>query len=151
MADPDRPLFADLKAETARLGAELRRMAGLRWRLARLELDAASRSVKWLAIVLAVAAIMLTTGLPLLAVCLAELLAEAAGVAQAWWLLAFGVLLLIAAALSGWLAWRRFRLRFVGLEETLEELREDLVWLQEWTKRREGADHQEATDPGPGA
>jgi len=150
MADPDRPLFADVRAEAGRLGAELRRMAGLRWRLARLELDAALRSVKWLAIALAVAAIMLTTALPLLAVWAAELLAEATGVSQSCWLLALGLFLLIGAATSGWLAWIRFRRRFVGLEETMEELREDLVWLQEWTARREPEDRREATDPGPG-
>ena len=45
--------------------------------------------------------------------------------------------LLVAAALVAWLAWRRFRRRFVGLEETLEELREDLVWLQEWGGQNE--------------
>lgn len=137
MADPDRPLFAEVKAEIARLGAELRQMAGLRWKLARLELEAAVRSVKWLAIILVVAAMMVTTALPILAVCAAELLAEATGVARTRWLLVFGLFLLSAAALSGWLAWRRFRRRLVGLEETMEELREDLVWLQEWTKRRE--------------
>jgi hypothetical protein len=58
--------------------------------------------------------------------------------------------LLTAAALVGWLAWRRFRRQFTGLEETLEELREDLVWLQEWSRggqREQGpSSRDEGTD-----
>ena len=37
----------------------------------------------------------------------------------------------VLALAAGYCAWRRFRRRFIGLRETLEELREDLVWLQE--------------------
>ena len=42
MADPDRPLLADAKAEVARLAADLSEMAGLRWQLAMLEARAAA-------------------------------------------------------------------------------------------------------------
>ena len=35
----------------------------------------------------------------------------------------------VAAAGVGWLAWRRFRRHFVGLEESLEVLREDRAWI----------------------
>ena len=45
--------------------------------------------------------------------------------------------LLGAACLAGLWAWWRFRRQFGGLEETLEELREDLVWIEEWMGRGE--------------
>ncbi|MCG2685214.1 MAG: hypothetical protein L6306_16550, partial [Planctomycetales bacterium] len=31
-------------------------------------------------------------------------------------------------------AWRRFRWKFIGLRETMEELREDALWLKERQK-----------------
>ena len=134
MADPDRPLFADAKHQIARLASEFRRMAGLRWQLARLEFEAAVRLGKRLAIVWAIGAMMVSTALPLLLVSAAYLVPEAV---RAYFLLILGLALLLGAILAGWWAWRRFRRQFVGLEETLEELREDLVWLQEWSGRSE--------------
>jgi uncharacterized membrane protein YqjE len=135
MADPDRPLFADAQDQIARLAADLWQMVDLRWQLARLELEAAFRSVRRLAILWATAAVMASTALPLLVLGVVQLLPEEARV-YGLWIFALG--LLMAAAVVGWLAWRRFRRRFTGLEETLEELREDLVWLQEWAGRNEG-------------
>ena len=67
----------------------------------------------------------------MLAVCLADVLQGYGQVARAGWLLIFGAGLLLAAVVMVLLAWRRFRCRFVGLQETLEELREDLIWLRE--------------------
>jgi len=135
MADPDRPLLADLQQQAARLRAELGQTLALRWQLARLEVQAATGSIKRLAVGLAVAVVLAFTGLPVLAVWAATLLDEKLPLRGISWLLIFGLVLVAAAALVGWLAWRHFRRRFVGLEETLEELREDLVWLREWTGR----------------
>ena len=137
MADRDRPLLADAKEEIARLGADLQEMARLRWQLVRLEWQAGIGSVKRLAIALAVAVTMASTALPILAVWAAELLGQRTGLTRSGWLLIFGLGLLSGAALTGWLAWRGFRRRFVGLEETLEELREDAVWFREWAGRGE--------------
>jgi hypothetical protein len=39
--------------------------------------------------------------------------------------------------LGGSLAWRRFRRNFIGLRETLEELREDVLWLKEKSGEQE--------------
>jgi uncharacterized membrane protein YqjE len=129
MADPDRPLVADAQAELAQLAADLRRMAEIRWQLARLELDSALGQAKRLAIAWGIAAVMLATGLPVAVICVARFLPERA---QVYWLFAFGPVLVLAAILVAWWAWRRFRRKFVGLEETLEELREDQVWCREW-------------------
>jgi hypothetical protein len=127
----ERPLLADVGAELGALGEELREMAAVRWELARLELQADLRSAKQLAIAWLAAAVMALTALPLAAVCLADALDGCGQIARGGWLLIFAGGLLILALASGQLAWRRFRRRFLGLQETLEELREDLVWLGE--------------------
>ena len=137
MADPDRPLFADVKQEVARLTADLGEMAGLRWQLALLELRAALRSVKRLAVLMVVAVVTGLTALPVLVVYAAGLLKQRLGISQAGWLLIFGLGLLTLAILVGWLGWRRFRRDFTGMEQTLDEFREDMVWLQEWAGRSE--------------
>ncbi len=132
MKDPkEQPLLANLRAELGLLGRELREMAAARWELARLELLADLRSAKRLAITWLVAVILILTALPLLAVAAAELLDGCWGIARAGWLLiAAGAFFLFALA-GGYFAWRRFCRRFVGLRETLEELREDRIWFRE--------------------
>ena len=126
-----RPLLADVRTELGALGGELREMAPQRWELARLELQADLLSAKRLALAWLAAAVMVLTALPILVICLAEALDGCGDITRGGWLLTFGGGLLILAVAGGYLAWRRFRRRFVGLQETLEELREDLVWLQE--------------------
>jgi hypothetical protein len=128
---PDRPLLADVRAELGALGAEVREMAAARWELARLEIESDLRSVRRLVIAWLAAAVMSLGALPLAVSALAEALGGWLRIPRIGWLLIFaGVLLLLAAAL-GSLAWRRFRRNFIGLRETLEELREDVVWLKE--------------------
>ena len=134
MAKTERPLFADAKAQIGRLTAELRQMVDLRWQLARLELEGAARSVKRLAIVLAIAAGLALIAIPLVVVGTVLLLPEPMRAPVA---LVAGFGLLAAACLAAWWARWRFRRQFAGLEETLEELREDLVWLEEWKGRVE--------------
>jgi hypothetical protein len=132
----NRPLLADIRTELGALGGELREMAAQRWELARLELEADCRSAQRLAIAWLAAAIMTLTALPLLAVSAADALDGWGDIARVGWLLIFAGALLVLALAIGVLAWRRFRRRFIGLQETLEELREDLVWLRE-TKVRD--------------
>jgi uncharacterized membrane protein YqjE len=127
----EQPLLADLRKELNALGDELRGMAAARWQLAQLELKADLQSVKRLAIVWLMAGVMALTSLPLLASSLAEVLDGRYGIARGMWLLIFAGGLLFFALAGGYLAWRRFRRRFIGLQETLEELREDLLWLRE--------------------
>jgi hypothetical protein len=131
-----RPLLADLREGLADLGGELREMAGARWELARLELDSDLQSFQRLVIAWLIAAVMALTALPLLAVCLADCLAGWAQIGRGGWLLILaGIFLLLSAAIAC-LAWRRFRRRFLGLRETIEELREDLAWLRETSRRQ---------------
>jgi len=131
MKSTDRPLLADIRKELGALGDEWREMAGTRWELARLELQADLASAKRLGIAWVAAAVTALTALPLLAVCLAESLDGCGNVSRGGWLLILAGCLLFLALAGSYSAWRRFRRRFIGLEETLEELREDMLWLRE--------------------
>ena len=139
MAEHDRPLLGDIGQHFARLRAELGEMLGLRWQLARLEFDAALEVVKRLAILAVIAVVMLITALPLAAVIAADHLDGACGISRTGWLTGFALLLAGSAGLIAWTAWRRFRTRYAGFEETLEELHEDIVWIREWTEGRTAA------------
>ena len=140
MSQPDRPLGSELREEIARLAADVRRMAALRWELARRETAADLRAARRLGLAAVVAAVMALAVLPLLAVALACWLDGWLGVPMVAWLLVWAAALLAAATAVGLLAWRRFRREFSGLSGTLEELREDLVWLQDWAERLGGKD-----------
>jgi hypothetical protein len=143
--EPD-SLLGPLLAELAGLRDELRGAAEARWRLARLEIGVALVDVRRLAVAFAVAALLVLVSLPVLVVAVADLLAGTLGIDRTGWLLIeFGALVVIAAA-TGWLAWRRFRNQFVGLEETLEVLREDLAWAEQMTgKEQPNPDSDRAT------
>jgi hypothetical protein len=133
MPDPERPLLGEIDSQVRHLAGELREMSLLRWQLARIEFKAAADHVRRLAIVLVVAVVMVLTSLPLLAVSAAELLDGRWGISRAGWLALMAGVLLAGGALVAIVGWRWFRRHFAGFRETAEELREDLVWLQEWT------------------
>ena len=135
MNDPaDRPLLADVREQFAALGNELREMFAARWELARLEIEADLRSLVRLAIFWSIAVVVALTSLPLVVVALAETLDKCLGIARGGWLLILAAGLLTLAFGGGYCAWRRFRRKFIGLRETMEELREDALWLKEGRK-----------------
>ena len=80
----------------------------------------------------------------LFCVCLADVLDGKLSIPRTGWLLLFGVVLFFGAALVVWFARKRFRQQFVGLEQTVEELREDAEWFQEWVGR---AEERTTTEP----
>ena len=125
------PLLADVRQELGSLGAELREMAAARVELAQLEIASDLLSAKRLAVAWLLATGMALTSLPRVAVWMAEGLSELTPIPRGGWLLGFAGCLFLAAGIGGYLAWRRFRRNFLGLRETLEELREDILWLKE--------------------
>ncbi|MBI2825488.1 MAG: phage holin family protein [Planctomycetia bacterium] len=131
MAENQESLLGPGIAELRRLRDELRSLAVARWKLARLEILQALADVRRLAIALAVAGLLALVALPVLVVATADMLDGFLSIDRAGWLLMWFAALVVAAVATGWLAWRRFRRQFVGLEETLEELREDAAWLEQ--------------------
>jgi hypothetical protein len=137
MPEPREPLFGELRDQLGRLRDEAAEMLRLRWELAGLEIRKAADDLKRLAVAWSLAGAMGLVGLSVLAVAAGEALDGLWGIPRLLWLLIFGAGLSAAAGLVAWLAWRHFRRTFTGLEDTLEELREDAVWLGEWTGREE--------------
>ena len=131
MRSPNRPLLAGLRAELGGLAADAKEMIRLRFELARLEIQADLAHVKRLAIIWGAAAVMALTSLPVLAVFAAEILDSRLGIARRGWLLIFGLTLLCTAGFCAYFGRIWFHRRFVGLQQTLEELREDLEWIRE--------------------
>ncbi len=133
MNERPRPLLSGLRGELGSLAGEVAESVKLRLELAQLELMEDYHSARRLALVLAAALVMLLTSLPLLVVALAEALDGAGQLSRAGWLVIFALGLILIATAGGLFAWRRFRCGMVGLQETVEELREDILWLREWT------------------
>lgn len=133
MVEPNSPLLGGVVDEIGSLGADLKQMLGLRWELAKLELQAALGQIKRLAVRLVMVGVMSLTGLPVLTVAAARLLDGWLGMPFSGWLLIVGLGLSIGGVTGGYLSWRSFRRRFVGIQQSIEELREDLVWLKEWS------------------
>ncbi len=136
MKHNNRPLLSALQAELGSLLTDVREMASLRWRLARLELDADAYAAKRLAAVLGTAALGGLVSLPVLVVALGCLLDGVWGISQGGWLGIIGLVLLLASTAAALLAWRKFRRNLIAFEETREELREDLIWLREWSENK---------------
>ncbi len=126
-----KPLLADLSHEAAGLLAELRGLGQARWRLLRLELLASLQQVRRLAIICAVAFAAIATSLPVCVVAVGDALAGVFGIPRWGWLLILAAALVLCASLAAWLAYCRFRRDFTGIAESLEELREDEIWLRE--------------------
>lgn len=128
-------LFADLSAELSGATNELRAFASAQWRLLQSELTAARDQIRALAIAAATSVCAAMVSLPLLIVAVVDALDGQFGWPRWAWLLASGVSLLVGATTVGWLAWRRMRRDFIGLAESMEELREDVIWFQELRAR----------------
>lgn len=143
----DKPLGAELAETLAALRAEVAEMLDLRWRLLRLEIEADLGRAKRLAVALLVAAVMAMAVLPLWLTALAEWLDGRWGISRAGWSAVFGGLLAVSAGAVAVVAWRRFRRRWAAMSQTLEELREDAVWLGEWFARSA----ESSPDDRPGA
>jgi uncharacterized membrane protein YqjE len=132
VSQTNRPLLADLRNELGALVGELREMLRLRWQLLRIEAVADLRNARRLLIAAAVSGVFVLSSLPLSISAAADALAGVWHIARWGWLLIFAAALVVLAAGTAYLAWRHFRRHVVGFQESLEELDEDRVWLEEW-------------------
>jgi len=119
------------KTRLSVLGSDVHESLRLRIDLAQLEAKAAAADVRRLTVGMAIAGALGTVGLATAAVGAADALDGVAGLTTSGWLAIFSVVIIATGAVVGTAAWLRFRREFVGLEETLEELREDARWLGE--------------------
>ncbi len=145
MSETSPPRFTALGADAGRLFPQLAEMLSARRELAELEVRTDVASAKRLAVGGAIGAVLALCGLPLLLVAAAETLAVQFGHDHLGWLLGLGIAAIVIGLLIVWRAWRRFRTSFIGLEQSLAELKEDLAWLREW------AGKMEAHSPGDDA
>ncbi len=120
--------------------SDLSEMLTLRRQLAEAEIRHDLAVTKRLAIVGGMGAMTAIIGLPILLVALSLQLEAHFQLEHHWWTVGLGALLLIAGLLTLLAAYRRFRRDFVGLEESITELKEDLVWLREWVESQSADD-----------
>ncbi|HUY91090.1 MAG TPA: phage holin family protein [Pirellulales bacterium] len=144
MDDDREPLFAGIKDETSRLKSDFAQLLRVRWQLGKLEVRTAAHSAKRLAAGAIIALLLVLVSLPVLVVALAHALDGVLHIAFAGWLAVFGFGMLLFAAALAWFRYQRFRAEFVGLEQSLEELREDVVWLEERLAGRRSDEQSEA-------
>ena len=135
---PTRPPSPSWRQQYRRLLADCRRLVEARWRLASLELRVAVRQLSRLGMVWAVGLATSLVAATLGFVALADVLEQLSGTSRVVWLALMSAGLALLAAAASWFAWLRFRRQFVGLEESLEELHEDIAWLREWTAYDDG-------------
>lgn len=112
--------------------ADLVEMASLRWQLAELEVRSDLAAARRLGVVAGAGIVAALAALPVLTVVLAGQLDNYLANPFPWVTLSAGCLLLIGGLLVAWMGWRRFRHEFSGLRESLDECREDMIWLREW-------------------
>lgn len=102
-----------------------------RWQLFQLELREAKAKFMRLALLACTAVVLAVSGIAVLAVALAHLLAEQTGLDRELLLAIEGGVLLAMAGSAAWLGWWRYRSEFRPFEQSLEELQEDLNWLRQ--------------------
>ena len=132
MAETERPFLGELQKELSGMADEAAQLASLRWRLAEIELRESAETTRRFAIWAMVCAVLVLSSLPVFVIALSAWLLPS--LAWAW---ISGLILALLGLAAGWFAWRRFRRDFHGLEQSLEELREDLAWVKEWSGKAE--------------
>mgnify|MGYP002624021517 CR=1 FL=1 len=136
-------LFDRAQGALRSVATEAREFLALRAELLSLEFRLARHSLAKLAGATAFAVVAILVSLPVMLVAAADMIETRFAVPSEWTLGACGSLLLVAAGLVGWRGWRKFRRDFAGLEDSIAELQEDLVWLSEWLGAEPKTDRQQ--------
>ncbi len=147
----DRPIPAaddsdsSWKQRVQPLATELSRMLELRRKLATLEFTHDYQLLRRNVIGGGIGVVMAMTGLPLLLQAAARQMGSVTSLSVTAWTLLFGTVLLALGTLLLGLAFRKTRSGFCGLQGTLAELNEDLIWLREWAQADENVAATDAT------
>lgn len=128
-------MFKKLRENLDTLSRDTRESVVLRCRLAMIELKADLANLRNLTVLLVLALVGILTGVAVLAVWIAELLHECVPLCANLWTMIVGLSAIVVSLLIALFAWHHFRRRWVGLEQTFEELREDIAWFKEWASK----------------
>jgi uncharacterized membrane protein YqjE len=137
MSDAPTREHATWKAPFQRLAAELGRNFQLRRELATLEVAHDRQLLLRGAIMGGLGVLFAIVGLTQLVQSLAGYLAGVTTMGVIAWSLIIGITLLVPGLLVVAFVYRNLRTHFCGLQGTLAELQEDLVWLREWAGSEE--------------
>lgn len=143
-------LFTRLRADTVNVCDDVAELLAARLELAQLEFQTSLAQVKRLAITLTFLGAVAITGLVLLLLLATELVGAQTGIHRYVWMAASGVTLVAASGAAIWVAIRHFRSDFTGLNDSLAELREDLLWIREWREKGAQAASVSTESQAPG-
>ena len=155
------PEYAGLKTpswteEWGRLFSDLVDLLVLRRQLAELVVCNDLRQIKRLGIFGGLGLTQCLVGMAVLAVLAGSLIDQWIATTtipgpRPWGSLCLGVVLILSGLETLRRSWNRFQREFSGLKESIAELREDAVWLREWSVsdslKPDSADEASATTP----
>ncbi|MEQ8785911.1 MAG: phage holin family protein [Pirellulaceae bacterium] len=121
---------------------EASQMVSLRRALAESELRSDLAAARGFAIVAGTCLVLAIAGVAVLAVAGAGYADHRYGFDFPWFTLATGAVLLGGGLLVGLLSWLRFRRNLLLFEQSRHELKEDLLWLEEWLGRTQDGDDE---------
>lgn len=142
----EKSLFSPLVRQVEGFSNEVQAMLRARAELLGLELQAARSTATRVIVYVLVGLLGLLFSVPVLVVALSQQVArwfDLDALMILW--VANGILLVVSVGLI-LLAWRRYRRNFHGLEDSIAELREDMLWMQEWVGKKSA----ESSDLGVG-
>lgn len=139
-------LFSPLVRQVEGFSNEVQAMFRARAELLGLELQAARSTATRVIVSVLLGLFGLVVTIPIVVVALAWQIARwfDLDLLVVLWV-ATGMLLVVSVGLI-LLAWRRYRRDFHGLEDSIAELREDMLWMQEWVGKKSA----DSADPGEG-
>jgi len=144
MAEPPQAGITGLADDLRGAWTEAARMLALRRALAESELRNDLAAARVFAIVAGACLVLAVAGVAVLAVAAATYVDRLYGFDVPWVTIVTGAVLLLGGLLVGLLSWIRFRRNLLLFEQSRAELKEDLLWLEEWLGR--AADNMEADE-----
>lgn len=125
---------AALPGTAADLASDVQTMLEARGRLAELELAAATRATKGFAVFAVVSVVLAIAGLSILMMVAGLQLDEHYPLVEhvPVWTLSLAGLQLLGGPLLALFSWIGYRRRLSQLTQSLDEFKEDVVWLKEW-------------------
>ena len=136
-SDPTTAPFSSVRKDLRQTMSDISAMLNARRRLAELEIRHDIAASRQLLIVGGVAIVLVLVGLPVAVVAITLQLEELYSDSLHWPMLLVATFFILIGSVVLWSSWVRFRRDFLGLQESMAELREDLIWLRDWAESKE--------------